>query len=149
MLVARRIRSLLLAALTITALVAPDMEPASAATEAEQRFHRKINRARVNRGLRRLHLSSRLSNIAREHSRGMASRRRMYHHSCLRCELRSFSWRIAGENVGVGYTVRQIHRRMMRSRAHRYNILRRGYRRVGIGTIRAGDKLYVTQIFLG
>jgi uncharacterized protein YkwD len=53
-----------------------------------------------------------------------------------------------GENVGYTYRgVRSIHRAFMRSRDHRWNILNRSFRKVGIGVDRARGRLWVTEIF--
>ena len=122
---------------------------AEAVSRREQRLYNWINKERIERDKRRLRLSDRLSRMARNHSREMAEGRRVVYHSCLSCKLRSYSYRIAGENVGAASRLRAVHRAFMRSRPHRRNILRSGYRRVGVGVVKAHGKLWVTEIFLG
>lgn len=137
---------LLVASLLVTL---SGIQPASATLDRENRMHRMVQDARKSSGLRSLYLSQRLSDVARAHSRQMRGGRRMYHHSCLRCTLSSYSYRIAGENVGYGSSVRAVFRMLMRSKSHRANILRSGFKRIGIGAVRGGGRVWVTQIFLG
>jgi uncharacterized protein YkwD len=54
-----------------------------------------------------------------------------------------------GENVGVAATVFRMHRAFMGSSGHRGNILRGGYSRVGIGVIRARERVWATVMFYG
>ena len=129
----------------------PVADRASAVTDAERAMVRLVNRSRRNHGLSALRISWKLSRAAHRHSARMARRGRLYEHSCLSCLLNSYDvkWRIGGENVGYGSTLRGIHRAMMRSNIHRSNILRSGYRRVGIGVVRRNGRYWVTEIFYG
>ena len=122
---------------------------AHAVSKREKRLHTWINRERASRDIRRLRLSDSLSKKARQHSADMAAGRKVAYHSCLSCKLRSYDYRIAGENVGAAERLRTVHRAFMRSRAHRRNILRSGYRKVGTGVVKAHGRLWVTEIFIG
>jgi uncharacterized protein YkwD len=61
----------------------------------------------------------------------------------------------AGENLGYASgadlqkMLSMIDTAMMRSPEHRDNLLRTTFRRVGIGIVLTGDKVYVTEDFTG
>jgi uncharacterized protein YkwD len=123
--------------------------PAAALTKPERRMKRYINQERSSRGIRTLRVNNSLSKKARRHSRKMARRGRVVYHSNLSYTMRGYNYRIAGENVGMSWKLRRVHRLFMNSKGHRRNILRSGYRRVGIGVYRANGKVWVTEIFYG
>jgi uncharacterized protein YkwD len=79
----------------------------------------------------------------------MADEGSIFHHSCLSCLVSGWEWEVVGENVGVGATVRSVHRALMDSRSHRRNILSRAFDKVGVGVVRSGGRIWVTEIFLG
>jgi uncharacterized protein YkwD len=122
--------------------------PAKAATPREA-LHDLINAARASRGLSPLRLNDRLSKLAHAHSVDMAAGSKVLYHSCLTCRLQSWDWRMAGENVGTAGTVARVHRLFMLSPSHRANVLRPGFRTVGLGIVDVGGRLWVTQVFLG
>jgi uncharacterized protein YkwD len=117
--------------------------PASAATTLEMAFVTKINYERKLRGLRAVPERSYLTYRAHQHSAAMARRGRLYHSDLSRI----CCYRAVAENVGVGYTVAGVHRALMGSSAHRANILDRRWRGVGVGVVKSGGRLWVTQIF--
>jgi uncharacterized protein YkwD len=119
---------------------------AGATTETERAVHTMVNETRVQEGRRALGLSDRLSRIARRHSRAMANQQTLFH-SCL-CTVGG-NWRRLAENVGYGGTLDIVHRAFMDSTRHRSNILGRGFRQLGVGVVRQGGRLWVTQIFFG
>jgi uncharacterized protein YkwD len=135
----------------VLALVAVSLSagPAGGTTGREGSLHDLINQARTSRGLGDLRLNDRLSKIARAHSADMADGGKVLYHSCLTCRLGSWEWSIAGENVGTAGSVSRVHRLFMQSASHRANILRGGFRSVGVGIVERGGRLWVTQIFLG
>jgi uncharacterized protein YkwD len=90
-----------------------------------------------------------LRHMADEHSRDMARRGRIFHTADLGSQLRRVSWRVAGENVGVGQKLRSLYGAFMQSDAHRANILGPSFRRVGIGVHRANGFLWITLLFVG
>ena len=117
--------------------------PASAATTLERAIVTKINAERTLRGLRALPARSYLSDRAHQHSAVMARRGRLYHSNLSRiCCFRS-----VGENVAFNSTVTRIHRSLMASPGHRANILNRRWRGVGVGVVKSGGRLWVTEIF--
>lgn len=77
----------------------------------------------------------------------MASLRRFFDSACLDCILRSHGWSWIGENVGYAPTVRRMNRWFLHSPPHRANILSRHFTRVGIGIVRSGGSVWVTEIF--
>jgi uncharacterized protein YkwD len=139
------IRTLLLSSALASALSVSLLAgtPASAATTLELAFVTKINAARTARGLRALPVGSYLTTKAHAHSVAMARRARLYHTdlSTICCS------RAVAENVGVGSTVYVVHAALMNSPAHRANILDRRWRAVGVGVVKSGGRLWVTEIF--
>jgi uncharacterized protein YkwD len=123
--------------------------PASAQTLTEAKMARYINSARTHDGLRALRVSSSLTDLARRHSRSMAARGTIFHTSNLSGSLRSFSWRVAGENVGKGPVLYSLYQAFMKSPAHRDNILYSKYRTLGVGCVWSKRIVYCTQTFLG
>lgn len=137
--------SCLLTALAVTAstglLTAP---AASAQTSREAAFVERINSARARHGLPPLRVRDGLTDYARQHSRQMAGRRTLFHtadFSVICC------WAAVAENVGTGFSVRQVHRAFMSSPGHRATMLDPDLRAVGVGVVRVGDRLWVTQVF--
>ena len=119
-------------------------------TSTETELARYHNNSRASRGLNRLTLDVSLSDKARAHSRAMARQARIFHSSNLsRTYGSGEGTRYLGENVGVGASMRSLHDAFMRSTGHRANILKRQYKRVGVGVVRSGSRYYVTVAFLG
>lgn len=143
-----RLRSLLTAltlslALTSTStLVATP--PAGASTSRATRMLAMINAERVGAGLAPLARAQDLAATARAHSREMAAAQALFHRA-------SFSsvccWSAVAENVGTGYSVRSLNRMLMNSPSHRANIMNPSMTQVGIGFVRTGDRLWLTQVF--
>lgn len=120
---------------------------AIATSGQERSLHGMIDRAREARGLSSLNLSEQLSRRAHRHSEEMADSGTLFH-SCLSCSGRRAPSAI-GENVGVGPSLQAIHDALMDSSSHRDNILGSAYERVGVGIVRRGDRLWVTELFEG
>lgn len=99
--------------------------------------------------MRPLMLNWRLSRSAVAHARRMANRHSVYHSANLYKLVRPFHPTSWGENVGMAGSVRRIHRLYMRSPAHRSNILRNAFSRVGIGVVQRGSRVWTTVIFYG
>jgi uncharacterized protein YkwD len=112
---------------------------------AEKAFARKMNRARS--GLAKLRLDPELSKVARAHTRAMTGRKLLFHSSTRQLGERVTHWRLLGENIGYGSTVRTLHRAFMASAPHRANIRRAKFRNVGVGVRRRSGRLWVTMIF--
>lgn len=148
-----RMRMAIVVALSLSFVAAsvPLGSPAQAVTSLEYELARYHNSARASRGLNRLSVDTTLSDKARAHTRAMVRRGGLYHTSNLP---RAYgtgegAWRYLGENVGVGGSIRSLHDAFMRSASHRANILKRPYRRMGIGVVRSGSRYWVTVAFLG
>jgi uncharacterized protein YkwD len=108
-----------------------------------------VNEIRDNHGLRRLDLNLRLSRYARKHSWSMARNRQLFHSANLYTVVRRYGARTWGENVGRTTTLRQCVRLWMKSPSHRSNLLNRRFRKTGIGVVRSGGWLWITQIYYG
>jgi uncharacterized protein YkwD len=108
-----------------------------------------MNTARNNHGSIALYRGHRLREMADEHSKKMANAGQIFHTASLGSKLRFVSWNVAGENVGVGGSMRALFDAFMKSEVHRDNILGPGYRRVGIGVYAHDGYLWVTLIFVG
>lgn len=143
-------RALLVALLASALLSTPAATPeASAApTAKERKVLELVNNARESRGIRLLKMDEQLRRKAHRHSVRMAKEGLLSHHSCLSC-LASGDWSRIGENVAKATTIRRAHRALMKSPAHRQNILCGCYRKAGMGVAKRGGFFYVTQIFLG
>ena len=114
---------------------------------SEKGFTRKINGARGNGGLGKLSLDPELSKAARVHTREMVRKAELYHTPTESLKRRVTNWIMLGENVGVGGTVSSLHEAFMNSQGHRDNVMHPLYRHVGVGVLKAGDRMWVTIIF--
>ena len=118
--------------------------PADATTTRAARMVEKINTARANHGLPPLRTSPDLMAAARTHSVAMSGQGLLFHtasFSSLCC------WNAIAENVGMGYSVRGLHRAFMHSAPHRANILDRRMEQVGVGFVSVNGQLWVTEVF--
>ena len=112
-----------------------------------------INQARAQQGLPPLTPDQRLTDAARKHTELMVQ------HSALSHEFPgepAFQIRISneglpsdsqGENVDLNQTIVGAHEALMKSPPHRANILDPDYNVVGVGVIRSGENVYVTEDF--
>jgi len=139
------LRSTLLTALLACGLAVSLLTstPASAATTLEKAVATKINASRTARGLRALPIRSDLTYWAHRQSAAMAARHRLYHSDLSRV----CCYRAVGENVGYATTVYRVHQALMNSPGHRANILDTRWRGVGVGVVKSGGYLWVTEIF--
>jgi uncharacterized protein YkwD len=112
---------------------------------AERGFAKRINQERGGRGM--LRLDPELSKAARLHTREMVKQNKLYHTPSDKLSKRVTNWTILGENVGVGGDVQGLHEAFMASPAHADNVLYDSFRHMGVGTVKADGKLWVTVIF--
>ena len=107
------------------------------------------NGSRGSAGLQTLRRAAVLDGIAAQHNARMASSGRIYHNDALPSQLSATGarWVVAGENVGVGPSVRDVHNGFMASAAHRDNVLSSEYNAVGMAVTSAHGRVYVTQVF--
>jgi uncharacterized protein YkwD len=115
-----------------------------------------LNQSRIEAGLEPLELDPSLSLLASHHSREIAYRGRVSHHSTeygLSTERRV---RIAfpdvprlAENVARNRTVTRLHAALLSSPGHRRNRMDPEFTHVGIGLARGGEvALYLTEVFV-
>ncbi len=121
----------------------------AATTSSEKQLASLINKARASAGRAPLTLSGSLSKLARKHSVAMAAKGTIYHNSKLASWLSPYTWKVAGENVGMGGSLLSIHNAFMASPGHRANNLSKAYKKVGVGVVWKSGRAYVTVIFLG
>jgi uncharacterized protein YkwD len=136
-------------ALCVSALEPKEAEAASAVrtcgggkiklNDKEERILHFHNRARKSRGLRPLCVHPKLTKAARAHSTDMIRKDYFGHgNTGRRLKRYGYKWRIYGENIGGGSgrygRPGNVFKRWMDSRDHRSNILKKGFREVGIGT---------------
>jgi uncharacterized protein YkwD len=107
------------------------------------------NDARSRRERDELKLDRELSRYAIKHSRAMARDGNLFHSSNLADKLKGREWSMGGENVGVGSSLTDLQAAFMGSKAHRKNILHRGYDHTAIGVVQSDGNFWVTVIFYG
>lgn len=135
---AKHIRTIFIA-LFVTILLAP---AAGAATlsKRESALVAEMNRARAAHGLRPLRVDPKLVSAADAYARTLLSRN-VFTHGTLGGRLASFGvvGPLVGENlawgVGARATAVGIVRAWLASPGHRRNLLRPGFRRVGVGAV--------------
>jgi uncharacterized protein YkwD len=143
-----RFPALLLAALLLFGLM-PARPALAADSTAESAMRSRINAARFVRQRVKLKMNSRMVNVARQHSADMAGAGQIFHNDGLPDDLTGISWDIAGENVGVGGSIPELHTAFMQSPPHRANVLKRAYDRVGVGVVVASERIWITIVFAG
>ena len=114
--------------------------------DKEWALARLMNRARAARGLPRLRMDKHLVRVSRKHTAEMFALGRPFHTAPSTLIARVTRWTFLGENVGRGGTPRSLHEAFMASRIHRENILKPGFRYVGVGAVQHG-RLWVSVTF--
>jgi len=139
----------LIAVLLILAAVPSARADASNPQWDEWDFLNLINRERYDRGLSPLAMVPPVRDVARGWSGVMASEDTLRHNPDFSGQIARVvpSWQRAGENVGVGGSMAQLHTAFMNSPKHRDNILG-NFQYVGVGVRWAGSKLWVTVNFV-
>lgn len=138
-------------ALTAALVIGSPAQDAQAAgtRKSQSQLLSLTNNARKQHHVRKLNRDHRLSRYAYKHSKTMADKGALFHTSDLAAPLRGRNWSIAGENVGVGYSVDDIQAAFMNSAPHRKNILRKSFDHAAVGVYQDGDQYWVTVIFYG
>ena len=108
----------------------------------ELKLHALVNEARSAAGLGALSLRDRLSRIAERHTRRMADRGVLFHSDLGR----KLPGAQAGEVVGFGSSVDAVFTELMASGSHRDILLGTAWRKTGVGAVRHGGRVWVTQI---
>ena len=133
--------------LTVLLLTVSPAAPAEAGLRG--RIFHMINGARVRHGLRHLRLNTYLSQVAHHHSERMSEENLLFHRTDLFQRMSRFRWHTYGENIGFATRLRTVFHMWMRSPEHRANILRAGFRKVGVGVVHARRGYWVTADFEG
>jgi uncharacterized protein YkwD len=120
--------------------------PGDRLNAVERAIFNLVNEERVQAGLPELELDMTLVTAARRHSERMRDAGRLFHTNNLTVAAPS-SWRLLGENVGVGSTPDSLHSRFMLSPSHRVNVLGR-FDRLGVGAVVSRGQIWVTQRYL-
>ena len=122
---------------------------------SEQEILRLLNQERTQRGLRPLQMEPQLVTVARRHSQLMAVQGALSHQFRGEPDLNArlapttMHFNASGENVAVNTSAAGAHKGLMASPPHRQNILNPSYNTIGIGVLRAGQQIWVTQDFMG
>ena len=125
-------------ALAATAAAARPRAAAARATTSEQAILAEVNRVRSEHGLPALRQDGRLVRAARSHTLGMLRTKR-FAHGDIASRLKRFGIRggTVGENLAWGAgtyaSAQSIVRMWLGSPSHRANLLRPGFRRIGLG----------------
>jgi uncharacterized protein YkwD len=117
----------------------------------EARVLQLINGERAQAGLPMLRLNGGASSVARAWSNYIA-RSGLQHNPNLSRDLQRAGvtgWSTAGENVGDGGSVDQVHGLFMGSGTHRNNILSSQFTEVGVGVVVVDGHVWVTTDFIG
>lgn len=120
---------------------------------AEQEIFERVNADRAQAGLAPLELDDRLTEIARQHTEKMVEQKALSHQFPEEPDVRhrvvssGVRFDISGENVAYDRDADSAERSLMHSPPHRANILRPEFTVIGVGVIRVGDSIYVTQDF--
>ena len=132
---------------------ARSVEPSDAAA-IEQEIFALVNQARAAAGAPSLTYHTGLADAARAHSQELSTGAFFAHESPTtgsprdrieRAGIRAYR---TGENIADHYSVRGAHEMLMESPGHRKNILSRDYSHIGIGAVRRGGQIYLTQKFV-
>ena len=142
---ARLLKGMLALAIVLSAFGLAD--PAGAAPADEQIFVTRLNDLRASKGLPRLAVDARLTDVARLWSSRMASLGVLAHNPSLASQAPG-DWLKLGENVGYGSNVASIHDALVASPLHYANLIDPNFNAVGIGVVAAGSTLWVTQVFM-
>ncbi|WP_049761782.1 CAP domain-containing protein [Candidatus Korobacter versatilis] len=127
---------------------ASDFDP-----KAEDEIIALINQERTQRGLAPLIKDDRLTRAARVHTQLMVEKHELSHRLAEEPALRErvsvtgISFNAAGENVAYDANVQHAHVEFMHSPGHRANILGAKFNSVGVGVLRSGNLVWVTEDF--
>ncbi len=113
---------------------------------AEQDFLNRTNQLRASLGLGQLRVNSELLAKARGWSETQAQAGTIFHSTLTNGVTQN--WHRLGENVGMGPDVPSIHDALVRSPRHYENLSDSGFTDVGIGVVRQGNVVYVSEVFM-
>jgi hypothetical protein len=119
----------------------------------EKQLVELINQERVREGLEPLATDQRLTQAARRHTELLVKHKTLSHRydgeESLEIRLADENLRSdrQAENVAMDIDVTGAHANLMNSPPHRASILSSKYNAVGVGVLRSGDEVYVTEDF--
>ena len=134
-------------AILVLLLTLASAVPAFAGTHYRARVFDLVNDARRNHGLTRVGQDGSVNWIARRHSKAMVNAGYLFHTANLQRKLSADNPTMWGEIIAMKGTVRSTVRAWLRSAPHRHIMLTAGFRRAGVGVIKARGMLWVTMIF--
>ena len=141
------------ALLVTSLLVGPGLAQAQFDEGGEQQLVQLINQERTSQGLPPLTVDRRLTQAARKHTELMVEHKALSHQFDGEPEMQvrfsdeDFPSDQEGENIGFNKDLPSAHKDLMHSPPHRANILDANYNVVGVGVIRNGRRVYVTEDF--
>jgi len=147
-----RLRAWCIVCALLSLAVSAFPQTASGSQETQQLLS-LINQERAKAGVAPLELNPRLSEAARKHSQLMAEAETMQHQFdgepplTLRLSDENVRSDHDGENIALDSDLAVAHAMLMQSPPHRANILSPQFNEVGIGIVRNGDLVYVTEDF--
>lgn len=130
-----------------------EAQPAQFDTAAEARLVVLINQARSAGGVPPLTVDQRLTQAARKHTELMVQQSALSHQFPgepplpTRFANEDLPSDHEGENVDFSPDAASAHQALMDSPPHRQNILDPKYNAVGVGVVRSGDNIFVTEDF--
>jgi len=145
--------SLTLALLFLSLLAAASFAQDQFDSAGEQQLVELINQERSREGLQPLVVDERLTQAARKHTELMVKHKALSHQfdGEPSVQVRSADENLRSdrqaENVALEMDVSGAHAILMNSPPHRANILSPKYNAVGVGVMRSGDRVYVTEDF--
>ncbi|MBD2775220.1 CAP domain-containing protein [Iningainema tapete] len=130
----------------------------STTNNIEAAVRQRINQVRQQNGLTTLQNNEKLARVARNYSRQMAEKNFFSHTGAdgstlpQRVRAGGISYWVVGENLFTSTNIPQpvpaAVEGWMKSKGHRENILRPGWKETGVGVWRTGNTYYITQLFL-
>ncbi len=131
----------------------PSFAQAPFDADGENQLIELINQERAHAGLQPLATDQRLTQAARKHTALMVQHKALSHQFDdeeslqLRTAEENIRFDRQAENVALEMDVAGAHAILMNSPPHRANILSPDYNAIGVGVIRSGDEVYVTEDF--
>lgn len=138
-------------AMTAAALCAAVLSvsgPAQAASAEEARLHALINQVRASAGVPALTFDEELAGLARSWAAKMATDGIISHNPNLSRQITG-NWAKVSENVGQGPDLETVHRALVASRSHYVNMTDTEVTLMGVGTVTAGNTIFIVEVFLG
>ena len=140
--------------LNLQAGTAPDAQTKQFDTAAEAQLVQLLNQARSEQGLPPLAVDERLTTAARKHTELMVRHSQLSHQFDdepplqIRFSNENLPSDRQSENIALSNrNIAAAHEGLMHSPPHRQSILDPGFNVVGLGVIRSGEDIYVTEDF--